>query len=284
MSSIGGLVHIGLDILTSSLSDATNRILLQTGDVVRNATDSDQVEHWQHIGFVSRASKPDAGKKAGQVIVLKTSGRDAAIASVDQRGLALYGDIGYGETGLYAAGADGNAQARVILKGDGSVNLYTTEDNTEEGQAVYFRVAPDAFQFIAPWGTMKFDANGFRVNHRSGAQLSLGGIYGLPAPFDQVASYVRMQAGTISGVSSATSFGVVGQTPVADAAQVIAAISALQSEIAVLATAFATLATGGAVTGAAVAAATTGVGPAVTAATSAIATATALIPKTTSSS
>lgn len=287
MSSLSGLVHIGLDILTTSVSDATNRILLQTGDVVRNATDSEQVEHWQHIGFVSRASKPEAGKKAAQAIVLKTSGRDAAIASVDQRGLALYGNLGHGETGLYAAGEDGNAQARVILKGDGSVNLYTTDTNTDEGQAVYFRVAKDAFQFVAPWGTLKFDATGLHCNHKSGAQFHLGGIYGIPAPLDQIASYAAIQAGAFDVTSSAASFGVAGQQPLANATVVAAQISSLQTQIKSIVDAITFLrADVASAAGAGVSSATPiiALGTAVTSAVAATSAAVLTIPSTTSSS
>jgi hypothetical protein len=286
--SLSGLVHVGLDILASSLNEATNRILVQTGDVVRNTTDSDGVEWWQHVGFVSRPPKPDAGKQAAQGVILKTSGRDVAIASVDQRGLALYGNLRDGETALYAAGADGLGQARVVLKDDGSINIYTTETNTEEGQAVFFRVATDAFEFVAPWGTLKFNATGLHVNTQAGAQFNMGGIYGLPAPLDEIASYVTMQAGTFNVTSSVSSFGIAGQTPLADAYQVMAAIAALQAQLTVMSEAWAALgALSGTVTGAAVAPIAAPVATAAIAGeatiTAATTPATSLIPKTTSS-
>ncbi len=287
--SISGLVHVGLDILTTAVNDKTNRILAQTGDVTRNSTDSDGVEWWQHSGFASRPSKPLAGKQACQGVILKTSGRDVCIASSDQRTLPMYANLDFGEVCVYAGGEDGEAQARHILKKDGSQALYTTDDNTADGQAVYFRVAKDAFEFVAPWGTIKFDANGFRVNHMSGAQFSLGGIYGIPSPFDQIASYVRMQAGTINGTASAVSFGVAGQTPIADAYQVMATISVLQSEIAALTTAFNALAAlSGPVAGAMIApigaTLTTTLGTTAATVAAAVAPGTSQIPKITSSS
>lgn len=244
--SLSGLVHVGLDILTTSVNDTTNRILAQTGDVTRNSTDSDGVEWWQHSGFASRPSKPLAGKQACQGVILKTSGRDVCIASSDQRTLPMYANLDFGEVCVYAGGEEGEAQARHILKKDGSQALYTTDDNTAEGQAVYFRVAKDAFEFVAPWGTIKFDANGFRINHRSGAQFALGGIYGLPPPFDQFGSYVRMQAATITGTASNTSFGsgVPGTyRPLADATATAAQITSLQAQIASLVSALALLRT-----------------------------------------
>ena len=138
--SISGLVHVGLDILTTVVNTATKRILAQTGDVVRDATDTDGVEWWQHVGFASRPPKPQAGKQAAQAVVLKSSDRDVAIGSVDQRGLDLYGNLDHGESCLYAAGVDGTAQARVLLKKDGSISLYTRKGNTSSGAGMIVQV------------------------------------------------------------------------------------------------------------------------------------------------
>jgi hypothetical protein len=131
--SISGLVHVGLDILSTVVNAATKRILVQTGDVVKEATDTDGAEWWQHVGFASRPPKPQAGKQAAQAVVVKTSDRDVVVASVDQRGLGLYGNLDHGETCLYAAGEDGNAQGRVLIKKNGSVSLYTRNGNTSSG-------------------------------------------------------------------------------------------------------------------------------------------------------
>lgn len=138
--TISGLVHVGLDILTTTVNASTKRILAQTGDVVRDATDTDGAEWWQHVGFASRPPKPQAGKQAAQAVVLKTSDRDVAIGSVDQRGLALYGNLDHGESCLYAAGEDGEAQARVLLKKDGSINLYTRKGNTSSGAGMIIQI------------------------------------------------------------------------------------------------------------------------------------------------
>lgn len=138
--TISGIVHVGLDILTTTVNAATKRILAQTGDVVKDATDADGAEWWQHVGFASRPPKPQAGKQAAQAVVLKTSDRDVVIGSVDQRGLELYGNLDHGESCLYAAGEDGKAQARVLLKKDGSINLYTRKGNTSSGAGMIVQV------------------------------------------------------------------------------------------------------------------------------------------------
>lgn len=138
--SLGGIVEVGLDILTTTVNASTKRILAQTGDVVKDATETDGAEWWQHVGFASRPPKPQAGKQAAQAVVLKTSDRDVVIGSVDQRGLALYGNLDHGESCLYAAGEDGEAQARVLLKKDGSINLYTRKGNTSAGAGMVIQI------------------------------------------------------------------------------------------------------------------------------------------------
>lgn len=212
------LIRRGVDILTTTLDRVTNKILAQTGNVVGEVAESDNVEWWQHVGFSSRPSNPTKGKTAAQALVMEEGGHDVAFASQDTRSQEIYGNLKPGETCLWAGGADGLAQARVIEKADGSINIYTTDTNTKDGKAVYFRVAPDGFSFVAPWGSLKYDPTGFHINHASGASFNLGGIYGLPGPLSDISSYVRMQAGTLNVSASAQSMGVgPGKVPLANA-------------------------------------------------------------------
>jgi hypothetical protein len=138
--SISGLVDVGLDILTTVVNATTGRIFAQTGNVNTEKTETDGVEWWQHVGFASRPAKPEPGKKAAQAITLKSSDRDVCISSVDNRGLELYGSLDHGETCLYAAGEDGTSQARVLLKKDGSINLYTRKGNAAAGAGMVVQV------------------------------------------------------------------------------------------------------------------------------------------------
>lgn len=176
--TISGLVHVGLDILTTTVNSATKRILAQTGDVVKDATDSDGAEWWQHVGFASRPPKPQAGKQAAQAVVLKTSDRDVAIGSVDQRGLALYGNLDHGESCLYAAGEDGEAQARVLLKKDGSINLYTRKGNTSSGAGMVVQIDAmnGAIRLINDKGYgIIIDADGVKITSGNAALTLTGG-------------------------------------------------------------------------------------------------------------
>lgn len=201
------LLHVGYDILTTTVNRATNKILAQLGDVHKQQTDTDNAEWWQHVGFVSRPPKPVAGKTAAQGVAIRAGDHDVVIASQDLRGLDLYGNLDHGETCTYAPGPEGTGQARIIHKKDGSINIYTTDTNTAAGQAVYLRVAPDGISIVAPWGSVKFDATGFHVVHAGGATLNLGGVSGLPSPLDVIASYFAVNAGAVKIEGSAQSFG-----------------------------------------------------------------------------
>lgn len=201
MSGLSYALQIGVDILNTflgaSANSQTGTILAQTGNVLKNTVDSTNTEWWQHVGLASRPSNPDAGQQACQAIVLMQGDRDVAICSRDVRTNQIYGNLAPGETCIFAAGADGKAQGRVLVKADGSVTLYTTDDNTDAGNAVYLRIHPtNGLTFVAPWGTLTFDQTGFHVKHESGFGLDGGAVGGLPAPFSAFSSYLTLSAGT----------------------------------------------------------------------------------------
>lgn len=135
-----GLIQVGYDILTTTVDKATKKILAQLGSVTGETTDSDNAEWWQHCGFASRPPKPEAKKTAAQAVVIKAGDHDIVIASQDLRGLELYGKLDHGETALYSAGDDGKGQARVLLKKDGSVNLYTRKGNAPDGTGMLIQL------------------------------------------------------------------------------------------------------------------------------------------------
>lgn len=225
-------IRVGVDILNTEVAQKTGNITCQTGDVVNQDVESHGVEWIQHVGYASRPPNPDAGVAACQGVVICRGGRDTVIATQDARGQQLAGILKPGESCMYGAGADGLAQGRVICKQDGSVTMFTTSDNTANGKSVYFRVKPTAFEFVAPWGTLKFDDTGLHILHSSGASFDLGGIYGLPAPLDQLSSYVKAQAATVNLASSAQSFGAGAGQPLASATSVVAALNAISAAMA----------------------------------------------------
>lgn len=233
-----------LDVLRTSVSEKTGRIVAQVGNVVGRTVTSVNAYLMQQVGLASRPSKPQAGRASARGVVIQRGSYDVVIATEDDRGLELLGNLKDGETALYAAGETGTAQGRVLIKQDGSINIYTTHDNTKDGSSVYLRIAPDGFSWVAPWGTIKFDAMGFSVVHSSGATINLGGVGGLPEPFDAISSYIKMQASAVSKVASVVAHGPGGGAALASAPAVMQALTTLQAEVTALMAAVTAVAAG----------------------------------------
>ncbi len=107
---------------------------------------------------------------------------------------AIYGHLEAEEACIHAGSADGSNPARVVVKKDGSVVVMTV---AADGQTIYLRIAPDALRFVAPWGTLRFDASGFHAKTQWGARLDLGGVGGMPAPVSAMSSYATVSAHTV---------------------------------------------------------------------------------------
>lgn len=190
---LAGLIKVGVDILTTTVSKLTKKIVAQLGSVEEETTDADNVEWWQHVGFASRPPKPDPKKKAAQAVTIAGGDRDVVIASQDLRGLELYGNLDHGETCLYAAGPDGLAQARVLLKKDGSINIFTKKGNAASGTGMGLFVNPDgsvtivshngAAMMIGSDGSLKiFNGNGALQIDAGGAVKISGSKVSISAP------------------------------------------------------------------------------------------------------
>lgn len=237
---LAGFIQVGFDILTTVVNEKTRKVLAQIGSVLAEKTDADNAEWWQHVGFLSRPSKPEAKTKAAQAVVIRAGDHDIIIASQDDRGRQLYGNLKEGETCVYASGVNGLGQARSLWRDDGAITHYTTEGNVAGGRGIYSRIgkglddetgAPDGFSWAAPWGTMRFDQTGFHVVCSNGAEFHLGGISGMPAPLDQLGTYCNIQAAAFTTTSSAQAFGGGPTLALASAPGVLAALTALQTQI-----------------------------------------------------
>lgn len=170
-----GLIQTGYDILTTAVDKATKKITAQIGSVVGQTTDSDGAEWWQHYGLASRPPKPEAGKTAAQAVVIKGGDRDICIASQDLRGLELYGSLDHGEVCLYSAGDTGTGQARILLKKDGSVSLFTKQGNASGGTGMLIQLdaAGNAIRLLNASGHgIIIDDEGVKVTS-GGAALTL---------------------------------------------------------------------------------------------------------------
>lgn len=170
--SLSAIWAAGVDVLKSTVNAVTKTVLFQTGDVLAEKADGDNVEHWQHVGLVSRPPKPSAGKAAAQCVVLRGGDRDVSIASRDLRGQALAGNIQDGETCLYAAGTTGTAQPRLLMKANGTISLFTRDGNSEGGQAVALQLNPDSsFAIVSKYGAIRIDATGITISSGKAALI-----------------------------------------------------------------------------------------------------------------
>lgn len=153
--SLSSLFEFGISILNTIVDATTKTILATTGDVESETPGADNVQWLQHVGFVSRPSKPAARERAAKGLVIKRGDHDVCIGSSDIRGQELSGNLGHGDTCIYAAGEDGTGQARVLLKGStGAVSLYTTADNTSTGagMGVFINPSDDSVSIINSQG------------------------------------------------------------------------------------------------------------------------------------
>lgn len=141
--SSSGVFQVGINVLNSVIDKVTGTVLFITGDVASQTPEADNVEAWGQLGVLSRPSNPAPGKAAAECITIRRGDRDVAICARDQRGQLLSGNLQPGETCLYAGGADGSAQGRVLLKATGAVSIYTTKGNVAGGAGMGIFVNPD---------------------------------------------------------------------------------------------------------------------------------------------
>lgn len=234
MPSITSLfLQVGIDVLDSMLGSnlnpatgtQTGTILCSLGSVNKGGAasspgtaDSSNAEWWQTVGLASRPSNPVGGASACQAVAIRQNDREIVIASRDTRTNSIYGNLAPGETCLFAAGADGKSQGRIMIKDEGSVTLMTTDDNTATGNATFFRIHPTkGMMFVAQWGSFTFDQTGFHVKHAAGFGIDGGAIGGMPAPFSALSSYVKIHAGTakLDAPQTYLGSGLIGYSPVA---------------------------------------------------------------------
>ncbi len=218
-AKVGELFHIGAAILSDTVDAVTNAITAQLGSVTEEYVFSDSAEVYQDVGFVSRISNATKGKNAAECIAIKGD-RDIVIARRDIRGSEIYGNLKEGETCIYAGGADGLSQGRVIIKDNGSITLMTTENNLpadQGGQPVALRISPEGgLEFTSQWGTMVFDRTGFHVKTAAGPRIDMGGlsipglssIPGIGALVDTMGGTVSISAPFVNIQGAVTSLGM----------------------------------------------------------------------------
>lgn len=185
-----------LDIATVSTTDIDSKTGVLLGSMELDAEGQSGADAFEMVSPYGLASRPpDATEKDGaQCGYAFIGSRPYAMAFGDTRSTPLLAALKKGESMLY--GYFGNF---IRCKVDGTISLFTTTDGKVDGQAqgVFMNFAPLAWQFKAPWGKQTFDATGWHLNTISGAEMHLGSIVGLPAPFDQLTSYIDMMASQV---------------------------------------------------------------------------------------
>lgn len=137
-----------IGILSSAKTADNGSVLLQTGDAATGFVENDSVEHWQQPGLQSLPPNPVPGQSGTQAVVFRQTDTDICIATREIRGQQNSGNLGPGETMLYAAGADGTSQGRILLKNDSSVNIYTSASAGATGMAIMVTPSSDTISLV----------------------------------------------------------------------------------------------------------------------------------------
>lgn len=190
-------------------------------------------------GFASRPLDPEVdadgnlGKRCN-VFVAWEGGQAHVIVGSDPRITPILPPLKKGESVFY--GARGQF---VRCKEDGSVAIYTTADGSLTGQTVSLSVAPGTIEMFAPWGTVKFNPTGFHVVTASGATLEMGGIGGMPSPFDALGNWAKLSGAMVQIEGSVISLGTTAgvSEPAAKATSLVTYLTAIEAIVLALATA-----------------------------------------------
>lgn len=244
------LLFTGRDILWTGLQGSYKILMAQIGDAA-SSVPGELVEVWQHIGFASRPPKPNADGKSSQGITLNTGHYPVCIATRDARYNERVGALGDGETCIYAAGENGEGQARVMLKGDSSINLYTSAAAGGTGMGVFVtpgsdsvlvnnasgmavKVSADGVEIITPNGAVTVGSNLQIVSKGkvsvSGTNIVLGGpaaqavltVQDLPAIFaliTQALATITPGPTTTGGATAAAAISAGQASVIASASQ-----------------------------------------------------------------
>lgn len=155
-------------VLNSELKP-TGVMTCQLGDIKSKTVSETEAVLYHSPGIVGRPADPSADGDVCEAIVLKDSWGDCIIGVRDFVGAKLAGELQPGEAAAYCA----SSMARALFKKDGSVTLYTTDDNTPTGQSVFLSVGPDGIKMGGPWGAFTLTKDGLQMASRGGSWVLL---------------------------------------------------------------------------------------------------------------
>lgn len=179
-----------IDVLTvgtnSAPGDSTDSISYTLGSSASGEVYTSGAMHFNQPGLLSMPLPPGSVDISGnftpssisqtgaQALCYIRNDQYTVFATRDVRSQAIAGNLQLGETCLYGQLGKGT----VILKNDSTVTLGSVANSStypsgSAGQNISFTVGPTGLYFTSPWGTMGFDAAGFRVTTAGGGTFSL---------------------------------------------------------------------------------------------------------------
>jgi len=177
--------------------------------------------------------------KASTVLVAMQGGLGRMFILTDPRVIPLLPVIQKGETLLYS-----DVGSFLRMHNDGRITTLTTDTGDTAGQDVGRSQEPTGFHDWAPWGTVDFDAYGFRVQHTTGASIWLGYMAGAVPNLE---TYCTIAADQIELDASLISIGPSGapQDAVAKVTPMLALLAAIQTALTAVAADLAPVANAG---------------------------------------
>lgn len=236
------IFNIGSDVISTAVEGKNGAITYRLGWLGSpDNPDGDpdtaiDAIYWGTPGVASRPAKADpdgdaAPGRSAQTLSINMAGENHVIAVRDLRTNRIFGQLKEGETCLYGA-----SEGRVLIKKNGSVNIYTTKNGEVGGTGMGIFVNPDGSITIASHngGGVQVDAEGHvRIFNKDGAlQVTGDGL--------QVSSTSKVAVSAPSIV-----LGGAATQPVAtlaEVSQLLTVITSLQTQITALQAAVTTIA------------------------------------------
>jgi hypothetical protein len=162
------------DILASDLNSENSNLSCQLGIADSGEVVSENNEIWSPSGLASRpAIVQTPSDNSAQAIAIPFNDTNIIIGVRDSRYQKIYGQLAPGETCLFAVG-DGSGQARVLLKANGTINLYTRKTESDPGIGVFVNPQTDTISIINSVGVgINITPDGISLN-APGSTLLLG--------------------------------------------------------------------------------------------------------------
>ncbi len=208
------------DVISSELKGEKNALMYSVGNLADKEA-AFEAEYWGTPGIACRPAKanPDAASGTAQALSVNSSGNNIILAMRDLRTNEMFGQLGEGETAVYCS-----HQGRMLLKDDGSINLFTTEGNVNGGPSMGVFIASDgSIKAVSSKGSaMIIDEDGAKMFSAAGAV--------------QVTDSVTKISNTAKVAISAPSIVIGGPASTAIAnlpemTQILTMLAAIQAEI-----------------------------------------------------